>query len=72
MKARSTQRPNLVPTSSISAVVSNSLVDRTQIVDLLMFGYGKIGNDQPNPASDPDYNRTSRNAPMILRRRGSI
>lgn len=31
-------------------------VDREQIVKLLMFGYGKVGNDQPIAQSDPDFN----------------
>lgn len=38
------------------ALALKHAVDRNQIVDLLMFGYGKIGNDQPIPQSDPDFN----------------
>jgi peptide/nickel transport system substrate-binding protein len=31
-------------------------VDRVQIVELLMLGYGRVGNDQPIAQSDPDFN----------------
>ncbi|KQV41276.1 ABC transporter substrate-binding protein [Rhizobium sp. Root1204] len=38
------------------ALALKAAVDREQIVNLLMFGYGKIGNDQPIAQSDPDFN----------------
>lgn len=31
-------------------------IDREQMVKLLMAGYGKVGNDHPIAASDPDFN----------------
>ena len=38
------------------ALALKHAVNRDQIVNLLMFGYGTVGNDQPIARSDPDFN----------------
>ncbi|PZO79662.1 MAG: peptide ABC transporter substrate-binding protein, partial [Mesorhizobium amorphae] len=47
----------IAPFDNADAVLAlKHAIDRQQIVDLLMAGFGRVGNDHPIASTDPDFN----------------